>query len=613
MQRITSYSWRFIVSWLSAMIVGGSLGASLSLALKIDWLRGLVLGMVVGNLLAVGMYFWRMRPPLITHLPEVNIRLLGWVLMLTAASALLYLLMGSIGTRVNTFFPWDGVVLLVACALAELLRRRGQSFWAASILMSTVFPPIAFNAQFYGMSSPVNAAYLIGLLIGGLVLGSSGFFGALAAMCTLTALFAIGEQMGRWTPVYPVGTPTQSVVLVLFWWSLYGAGAWLSALFARSLERALQASHGQTQALVRTFNALTPDATLDHLLTQTLTTLAEQLDASLVQLFLHDPTTATLTIRLTHPAAPSADMWPPIPTPALPIWSALITTCQPIVIDDLANDPRLLQRAALMAAGARAVLYVPLLANGSVTGMFGLSRATRWTADEIELAQALAQHATLAMRLTALSAQTQQAAIWQERNRMAREIHDTLAQGLTGILIQLEAADDVADESAAELRQHLTRARALARDSLAEARRSVYALRPHSLEHKPLPQALRDSLIALTSATPTRLHFSTPEHWPVLSPELEIDLLRLTQEAVTNTLKHAHANTVDVALQITPTQIELRIHDDGAGFDLALASAGFGLIAMRDRAAKHGGTLILTSRPNTGTTIACAFPYSDSA
>lgn len=616
----TPYSWKFIVAWSAGTALGGAAGVALSRWVNSDWVVGLALGVVAGGLAAVGWRFWRERPPMTSSLPGVNARLLRWALALTALGATLYLLAGWAGVPFNLLFPWDGVGLLALCGLAEILLRRGRSFWAASCLMSGIFLPVAFNAQFYGMNSPVNALYLLGILISGLVLGSNGFFGSLMAISILTALFTLSEQTGRWTPVYPVGTPAQGLGLVLFWWSVYAAGAWLSWLSARSLERALQVSRGQTLALAHTLNALTPETSLDRILQQALSAIAAQLDAPSVSLFLHDGQQGEVRLHLAYldgrvmSAADLGDDAPRSLPADLAVWNELLSTRRPLVVEDVANDPRLKQRARLLAQGLQTILIVPLLLGAEVLGHFSVNCLTRrrFSVDEIELAQALAQQVTLAMQLTRLAEQNQKAALLEERNRMAREIHDTLAQGFTGIVIQLEAAEDALGEPGGDVNRHLTRARDLARESLAEARRSVYALRPQPLERKPLPSALRDSITALTTDAPLSVEWQWPEQWPALPPGLEADLLRLGQEAVINALRHAGATRLRVALRARPDAVEMEVSDNGRGFDPQRlrpgAPGGFGLVGMRERAAQHGGELIVTSAPAGGTTVRCRIP-----
>ncbi len=609
------YSWQFLGLWLTLTMAGGAAGALISQLLEQDAVAGLALGVVGGNIGAIALHYWRVRPPLAPPLMEANVRLMPWVLLTTALGCLGYLTAGWLGVPFSAFFPWDGIGLLALCGVGALCLRQGRTFLAASALMSGLFLPMAFNAQYYGMASPANAVYVLGLLISGLVLGSNGFFGGLAAMATLTALFAVGEQAGSWRPVVAPGTPAQSAALVVFWWAVYGAGAWLSWLFARTVESALQVSRGQTQALARAVNALTGEAGLEALLGLALTSSAEQLGAGEASVWLLDAQRDQVVERLHY----QAGGWAPAPAmasaPPLPIWRELRRTGQPVVITDVANDPRLNDRARLLAAGVRGVLAAPLRSGGEVAGFVAIYRADRagFAADEVDLAQALAQQAMLAIQMTRLAEQNRQAAIVDERNRMAREMHDTLAQGFTGIVVQLEAAEDALGAAAPEAAaRHLNRARTLARESLAEARRSVWALRPLMLEQRPLAAALRDSTLALTEGAPVALTLEVPAALPALPPETETDLLRLAQEAVTNALRHAEARTLRLTVRVEAGQLWLEVADDGRGFDPQAATpraeGGLGLPGMRERAARHGGAVTVDSAPGRGTLVRCWMP-----
>jgi signal transduction histidine kinase len=212
-------------------------------------------------------------------------------------------------------------------------------------------------------------------------------------------------------------------------------------------------------------------------------------------------------------------------------------------------------------------------------------------------------------RLRAYAAQADELATTRERNRLARELHDTLAQGFTGILLQLEAVDSALATSRVDLaRERLERAHALARDSLAEARRSVWSLRPRALQHQGLPEAVREAVCALVADDSLTVRVETGGEPRQLGPELEADLLRVAQEAVTNATKHAGARNVALALRYDPATVELRVSDDGHGFrpDRAGGRAdgsGFGLTAMRERLERHGGELGVRSTPGVGTEL----------
>jgi signal transduction histidine kinase len=209
-----------------------------------------------------------------------------------------------------------------------------------------------------------------------------------------------------------------------------------------------------------------------------------------------------------------------------------------------------------------------------------------------------------------LLTQAREAGAGDERQRMAREIHDTLAQGLTGIITQLEVAHQTASD--AERERRISNATRLARDSLAEARRSVQALRPKALEDSRLPVALAEEAArwSVTSGVTPEVRTTGDAH--VLHPEVEVTLLRVAQEALANVAKHAAASRAWITLSYMGDVVTLDVRDDGAGFDPALApdgdTGGFGLIAMRQRVQRLAGQLEIESEPGAGTVVSASLP-----
>jgi len=204
------------------------------------------------------------------------------------------------------------------------------------------------------------------------------------------------------------------------------------------------------------------------------------------------------------------------------------------------------------------------------------------------------------------------AAVLAERSRMARDIHDTLAQGFVGISLQLEAVGKMLDQSPDRAKQHLDLAQTMVTHSLTEARRSVWDLRAQALENADLATALADAAKNLTSGTSTQAEFhitGTPRQLPAT---VENNLWRIGQEAMTNAMKHAHARRLRVELAFAPKQVTLSIADDGRGFDTQnkrLSGDGhFGLIGMRERAERLKGKLDIESDTGTGTRISVTAP-----
>ena len=220
------------------------------------------------------------------------------------------------------------------------------------------------------------------------------------------------------------------------------------------------------------------------------------------------------------------------------------------------------------------------------------------------LETALAENAELHARLLT---QAREAGTLDERQRMAREIHDTLAQGLTGIVTQLQAADRVAEPERGE---RLAKVHALAKDSLSEARRAVQALRPEPLDDSRLPDALAELARRFADTSGTPVHAETTGEARPLLPELEVTLYRVAQEALANAGKHARASRLDLTLSYSDDVVMLDVVDDGVGFAPGDRGdgTGFGLEAMRQRVQRVAGTLAIESTPGGGTAVNAQLP-----
>jgi PAS domain S-box-containing protein len=270
----------------------------------------------------------------------------------------------------------------------------------------------------------------------------------------------------------------------------------------------------------------------------------------------------------------------------------------------------------ISASGVVATLNAPMFVSEKVTGLFVLcfKQHRRFQDDEIELARAMSHQAMLAMQLMRLSRQSRETAVIAERNRMAREIHDTLAQGFTGVIVQLEVAKGAALRSDLNrAASHIDEAGKLARASLGEARRSVRALRPQPLRDATLPEAISDLLKKMSDSTGLKTEFQVQgdgAHLPVGADE---ELLRITQEALTNTIKHAQAKRFRASLSLLPEKVELCLGDDGQGFDPDAETEGFGLVGMRERADRLSGSFALRTTPSLGTEITVSLPVHTTA
>ncbi|MBB4895658.1 signal transduction histidine kinase [Streptomyces olivoverticillatus] len=209
-----------------------------------------------------------------------------------------------------------------------------------------------------------------------------------------------------------------------------------------------------------------------------------------------------------------------------------------------------------------------------------------------------------------LAAAQREAGRLAERQRLAREIHDTLAQGLSSIVLLARAAESGTPEAHRERVREIGRT---ASDNLAEARRFVHALTPPALEDAPLPEALR----RVTARTVPGAAFRLDGEPCPLPVETEVALLRLTQEALANVARHARADHAAVTLAFHDGQVTLDVYDDGVGFTPGTGPADgrprFGLHGMRERIAELGGTLTVESAPGEGTAVAAALPVPAAA
>ena len=206
--------------------------------------------------------------------------------------------------------------------------------------------------------------------------------------------------------------------------------------------------------------------------------------------------------------------------------------------------------------------------------------------------------------------QTRWATVLEERSRMARDVHDTLAQGFTGIILNLEAAEAACADLPKEARDRIARARDVARSGLEEARRSVLALSSPLPVNDDLTGAIRALVDHCRLSTKTQVEFSARGTAVRLARPVAEDLLRIVQQAVDNVLTHARASSVHIQLAFNEKEVRLQIKDDGKGFDVRKTRRGVGLIGMRERAKEIGGKFTLNSKPGKGTRVEVTVPLS---
>ncbi|MDG4893604.1 histidine kinase [Mesorhizobium sp. WSM4976] len=394
----------------------------------------------------------------------------------------------------------------------------------------------------------------------------------------------------------------------------------------KRVEQALSASEnlsrGQVEALKSTLDALAMEPAADKLVEHVLRIITEQFDAHSISVWRLDPESGMIAIEMAFedgrvvtsadPRFAGMDKW--LPMEERWPWPEVFRTSKPSLIEDIRTVPAFALRDRLLPMGIITVLLVPMFVAGRLEGAIGIRFVEKkvFGAEEMDLAQALANQVMLMIQFARLSTQTRETAVIAERNRIARDIHDTLAQGLTGVIVQLEAAEDANLRGLSrEAGEHLDRARRLARESLNEARRSVHALRPQVLDDSNLSGALAELFTKMTAGTSLKMEFAVLGAPRSLPPNSEENLFRIGQEILTNALRHAQAKLFTAKLIFLPGEVCLDLHDDGRGFDPSSKNDGYGLLGIRERVERIGGQLVVQSSPAKGTAVRITLPSQE--
>jgi signal transduction histidine kinase len=359
---------------------------------------------------------------------------------------------------------------------------------------------------------------------------------------------------------------------------------------------------------------------IDELLPYVTNLLRESFAYDIAYIFLLDPASNELVMR----ASSQGDRRPPPDDYRIPMgqgvsgWVA--EHAEPLLLNDAKEDVRSLFTLNMphrVRVGSQ--LSVPIMVGDEVLGVLGVEQPDIGAFDETDqfTAQTIGHCLGVAVENARLFEHSGEAAVLEERNRLAREIHDTLAQGFTGIVLQLEAAEQVLEGGGdpATLGDHLDRARSLARESLNEARRSVWDLAPRALDAKPLSEVLDDEVRSFAADGAQSASFAATGTAIALAPPMEAALLRICQESLTNARRHARASNVSVELEFGADAVTLRVSDDGEGFDLTTAQesarargGGFGISGMQQRTRLFGGRLAVTANEEGGTTVEASLP-----
>jgi signal transduction histidine kinase len=261
----------------------------------------------------------------------------------------------------------------------------------------------------------------------------------------------------------------------------------------------------------------------------------------------------------------------------------------------------------------RSFLGVPIVGGGEVVGAFYLTDkedAAEFTAGDQELIELLAPHAALAMENARLTERSRELSIVEERNRLARDLHDSLVQKLFGVVLAAKSASTLLERDAGQARDQVERLGELAQDAISELRSLVFQLRPAAIETEGLADALRKHVEVLRRVHPTTLELELAGT-PRLRPGVDEEVFRIAQEALHNALRHARASRIAVRLEENGDGLGLSVADDGAGFDpgdAALRARRLGLTSMEERARELGGRLEIESAPGAGTSVRLEVP-----
>ena len=388
---------------------------------------------------------------------------------------------------------------------------------------------------------------------------------------------------------------------------------------AKKAAEELASSH--VEVMMRSLDVLAKEPAPEKYIAEILRTIAQHLRAHRVMLWLREQNDDSLRLHTVilndkpivtdetdHPFVRTSSSWKQIP-----FLTGMLATKSTAVCEDVEDDSRLTSewRKYLTSRKTKRLVSVPMFLAGEFRGFISIhhSEAGTYRPDEIELAQSLAQHVMMAVHGQQVAEQERQAAILKERARLARDVHDTLAQGFTGVILQMEAAEEALfDENPDAAVQRVRRAREIARESLGEARRSVHALRPQALDKSGFAEALQSMLKNTTVGTSLRTSFCSEGEPMVLPANVEETLLRIGQEALSNALKHAHPTEFHIRLCFKSDAVRLECFDNGKGFVVGQTNGGVGLLGMKERAEQIGATLTISSEPGKGTKIIAVSP-----
>jgi len=287
---------------------------------------------------------------------------------------------------------------------------------------------------------------------------------------------------------------------------------------------------------------------------------------------------------------------------------AMLESERPYRTDDIRTHPRFRGWWPRAHPTMRSFLGVPIVARGGIIGAFYITDkvgAEAFGEDDQQLIEMLAAHAAIAIENARLYERSRELSVVEERNRVARELHDSVTQNLFGVVLAAEAASTLLDRDVDQARAQLQRVQELARAGMEELRSLIFELRPAALADEGLAATLRKHLGILRRVHDQEIALKVAGA-PRPGGATDGDVFRIAQEAIHNAVRHAHAQRIDVGLSARNGDLLLTVDDDGVGFDPSAAplrSRRLGLTSMEERARAIGGTLTIDSQPGEGTRV----------
>ncbi len=494
----------------------------------------------------------------------------------------------------RTLAPADRAVRIkLGMGLSGWVAQQGAPYFSTDISVETDGPAVDVDLTerkvFFSSVEPILSCMIVPLRSGGLVIGTLNVGSSQPAAFTyedLDLLEAITAQ---------VGGPISS-----------------AQLYQESQRLAAQVQRRAEQLTVLNSLARTATTTLD--LTQALTDVTRQIQAGFgynhVELFLLDEETNELVLSAQAGHQPHGTLgYRQHVNEGL--MGRTVRTGQTQQVDDVRLDSEYVLMSGRV--DTRSELCVPIVASGRVLGILNLEsrEVAAFTGEDVSVLETAADVLAGAIESSRLSRRAQEAAVLEERNRLARELHDSVTQQLFSMTLTAQAARVHLEKNPQRAATQLERLQETATAALAEMRALIFQLRPPALRDQGLVAALQQQAGVLSRRENLRVELSVTgdeRH----ARGIEQPLYRIVQEALNNVVKHANAATVRVLLELSPERVRVRVIDDGQGFDVQAPQESnnrhLGLISMRERAAEIGGTMELRSAIGGGTEVIVTVP-----